>query len=242
MRLKLFKCLLSLLLLAISLASCAPATDTPAPVLPTPTSTASRPPTDTPPPPTATSTVSPEPPTPTAIPTASQTLVPSATATVVPTATFTPTATRQPGAVVPGASRAKTGVVVYLIALKTGGTVGCGDSAVPVSVAIPRTKDTAADVEAALDLLFSMKNKYYGNLYNPTSYSTLRVQSIEFNDATGGMIVQLSGKYHPSGDDCDNSRVKAQIWSTAKQFPDITAATFYINGPHPFGDFVSDDR
>lgn len=241
MRYKLFWFLISLLLLSIGLTSCAPAAS-PVPELPTETSPATKPPIDTLPPPTTTPTATPEPPTPTVIPTATQTLAPSATATASPTATFTSTATRQPGAVIPGAYGAKTGVVVYMIAQKTGGKVGCGDSAVPVPVAVPRTKDTADDIEAALDMLFSLKSKYYGNLYNPVSHSTLRVQDVELDELSGSLTVWLSGKYRPTGDDCDNTRVKAQIWSTAKQFGGISSTAFYINGPHPFGDFVSNDK
>jgi hypothetical protein len=128
-----------------------------------------------------------------------------------------------------------------MIAQNTGGPI-CGDTAVPVPVNIPRTKDTAADIEAALDMLFSLKSKYYGSLYNPVSNSTLRVQDVEYNDAGGGLAVWLSGKYRPTGDDCDNTRVKAQIWNTAKQFGGINGTAFYINGPHPFGDFVSNDK
>jgi len=134
------------------------------------------------------------------------------------------------------------GLKVYLVALKTGGTVGCNDSVVPVSTGIPSTKEVAKDIETALNTLFSWKGKYYGNLYNPVSYSTLRVQKIEWSASTGGLEVWLSGKYRPSGDDCDNTRVKAQIWATAKQFGGIKYTNFYINGPHPFGDFVSNDK
>jgi len=86
-----------------------------------------------------------------------------------------------------------------------------------------------------------MKSKYYGSLYNPVSYSTFRVADINLSEASGFLTVWLSGKYKPSGNKCDNTRVKAQIWSTAKQFGGITGTNFYINGPNPFGDFVSND-
>ncbi|MCU0488550.1 MAG: hypothetical protein MUE67_06335 [Anaerolineales bacterium] len=178
---------------------------------------------------------------PSGTPTETLTPLPTATETPTPTETATSTPTRAASSGLP-AGGSRGGVVVYLILLKTGGNVGCGDSAVPAPAGVARTKDTAADIEAALDVLFSMKSKYYGNLYNPTSYSTLRVQEVEFDEGSGALIVHLSGKYKPSGDDCDHSRVRAQIWATAKQFGGVTSTSFYINGPHPFGDFVSDDR
>lgn len=190
--------------------------------------------------PTATSTRTP------VAPTVTQTLTttpfPSETPTTSPTATATnqapATATRRPGAALPGGSG--SGVFVYMIVQNGGGKDGCGDT-VKVAVPIQRSKDTGKDIEAALDMLFTMKSKYYGNLYNPVSYSTLRVQDVEFTDS-GGLTVWLSGKYKPTGNDCDNILVKSQIWSTAKQFGGISGTAFYINGPHPFGDFVSNDK
>lgn len=233
-----------ILLLLASLASACtspaplPVAATPAPAatatdgLPGPTDTAS---------PTSTATAAPLPPTATFTATAS--LAPSATPTAEPTATvtLTPTAaaTRQTGAALPGGSG--SGVFVYLIAKNGAGKDGCGQ-AVRVAVPIQRSKDTDRDIEAALDLLFSMKSKYYGSLYNPVSFSTFRVQQIDYEEPSGGLTVWLSGKYRPTGDDCDNILVKSQIWSTAKQFGGISGTAFYINGPHPFGDFVSNDK
>jgi len=225
----------------IFLAACGPAPEA------GPNLTATSLPSEMPPtnlPPTETATFQPSP-TATALPslTPTETLtpLPTATQTPTPTETATSTPTRAANSGLPTGG-SKGGVVVYLILLKTGGKVGCGDSAVPAPAGVARTKDTAADIEAALDVLFSMKSKYYGNLYNPTSYSTLRVQEVEFDEGSGALVMHLSGKYKPSGDDCDHSRVRAQIWATAKQFGGVTSTSFYINGPHPFGDFVSDDR
>jgi hypothetical protein len=202
-------------------------TPSPAP----PTATASLPP------PTATVTLTPLPFTPTTAPTSS----PTVTLTASPTASSTPVPSKQPGALLPGAGGSGNTVKVYLIALNTGGTVGCGDSAVPVPAGIASTKDIGADIKAALNVLFSMKSKYYGSLYNPVSYSTFRVQKIEYEGSSGFLTVWLSGKYRPTGNDCDNTRVKAQIWSTAKQFG-VSGTNFYLNGPNPFGDFVSNDK
>ena len=210
--------------------SLAPATLTPT-IPPTFTSTL-LPPTVILPSPTATSTMTSVPPTWTSTPT----VLPSETPS--PTSSPTPSATLRPAARLPGRGG---DVKVYLIALKTGGPIGCGDSVVPVSVGLYRSKDTAADIKAALNMLFSMKSKYYGSLYNPVSYSTFRVADINLSEASGFLTVWLSGKYKPSGNKCDNTRVKAQIWSTAKQFGGITGTNFYINGPNPFGDFVSND-
>ena len=155
-----------------------------------------------------------------------------------PKPTPTPKKTKSP-LPPPGSEKSKQKVQIFLIALKTGGKVGCGDSVVPMNTGIPRTKSNTEDIKAALKYLFQMKNKFVGTLYNPVSYSTIRVQDVEYT-GNDHLIIWLSGKYRPSGDDCDNTRVKAQIWSTAKQFG-VKSIDFYINGPHPFGDFVSND-
>jgi hypothetical protein len=192
-------------------------------------------------PPTATFTLTPLPFTPTNTATMAPSATSSDTPTASPIASATPAPGTQPGALLPGAGGSGNTVKVFLIALSPGGAAGCGGSAVAVSAGIPRTKDIAADIKAALNALFSMKSKYYGSLYNPVSYSTFRVQKIDYENSSGFLTVWLSGKYRPSGNDCDNTWVKAQIWSTAKQFG-ASSTNFYINGPNPFGDFVSNDK
>ena len=240
-KLRLLAMILTLLVVLGTLVGCTPAKpEQGAPIIPANAAGMSTPlaqptATETLPPPTATITLTPLPSTPTLTPT----WTPSATPTASPTASLTPMPSKQPGALLPGGSG--NTVKVYLIALSPGGTAGCGGSAVPVSAGIARTKDIAADIKAALNALFSMKSKYYGSLYNPVSYSTFRVQKIDYENSSGFLTVWLSGKYRPTGNDCDNTWVKAQIWSTAKQFG-AKSTNFYINGPNPFGDFVSNDK
>jgi hypothetical protein len=57
----------------------------------------------------------------------------------------------------------------------------------------------------------------------------------------GLITVNLKGTYTPSDDDCDNTRVKAQVWNTIKQQQGVETTNIYLNGI-PFGDRVSNDK
>ena len=227
----------------ILLAGCASPTATLTPLPPTPTSP---PPTATVILPTATSTPTETPqPTQTPLPTATKAL-PTATLTIVapsdtPTATATnlPTlAATQAGAALPSASR--DAVWIYFIQPGTGGPI-CGDTAVAVGSGVTRSGSIADDTSAALKSLFAYQTEYVGSLYNPLWRSNLRVNNVSFNDGNGLITVDLSGTYKPSGDDCDNTRVKAQIWGTIRQWRGVKATNIYLNGI-PFGDRLSNDK
>jgi hypothetical protein len=188
---------------------------------------------------TATATVTALPPTPTNTPLPEPTALPSETATALPTDTpvAAPTSDTAAGS---GAAPARrgSGMKTFLVVLASPGTAGCGVLA-PVYTGIPASGIQSTDIKAVLNGLFQMKSKYVGGLYNPVSFSTLKAQRVEFNN--GLLSVWLSGKYRPTGDACDNTRVKAQIWTTAKQFGDVIATNFFLNGI-PFGDFLSNDK
>lgn len=197
-------------------------------------------PTQTPPPPTATATLTPLPPTPTG--TATTTLPPTETLIPTPTATLTPTLTSAPlsgrtgsGVAAPAGDEIK----IYFIEKDTGGGVGCGDSLISAGSGFARVGDIVKDVEAGLRALFSARWEYSGALYNPVSRSTLGVREVSYEN--GLVQVWLSGEYNPSGDSCDNTRVKAQIWSTIRQFRDVDRTNIYLNNV-PFGDRLSNDK
>ena len=231
------KVVLSLIIIFL-LAACAAPTPDPTPVPPSPTLVAS---TETQMPASATPTqTATEVPTNTLQPTATQPK-PSATATAtaLPTETATPTATpSQEGASLPAAS--KGGVSFFLIQEQVGGSI-CGDAAVAVSSGVKSTGSISDDVSNALKQLFSLKSEYVGGLLNPLFRSNLRVNSVNFNSKNGLITVDLTGTYKPTGDDCDNSRVKAQIWQTIRQYREIKATNIYLNGI-PFGDRLSNDK
>jgi hypothetical protein len=147
-------------------------------------------------------------------------------------------AATQAGAALPSAS--KDAVWIYFIQPDTGGPI-CGDTAVAVSSGVPRSGDIADNTTAALKVLFSYTSEYVGSLSNPLWRSNLRVNNVSYNDGNGLITVDLGGTYKPSGDDCDNSRVKAQIWQTIRQWRQVKATNIYLNGI-PFGDRLSNDK
>jgi hypothetical protein len=111
---------------------------------------------------------------------------------------------------------------------------------VAVSSGVERTSNISSNVKDALDVLFSYKSEYVGGLLNPLYRSNIRVESVDFNSKNGLITVNLQGTYKPTGDKCDNTRVKAQIWQTVRQFSAVKATNIYLNGI-PFGDRVSND-
>ena len=129
---------------------------------------------------------------------------------------------------------------MYLIQVGVGGPI-CGDSAIPVSSGVERTGSVESDVSSALKQLFSIKSEYVGGFLNSLYRSQLRVNKVKFNSKNGLITVDLQGSYRPTGDPCDNSRVKAQIWSTIRQYAEVKATNIYLDGI-PFGDRVSNDK
>jgi len=103
--------------------------------------------------------------------------------------------------------------------------VACGDSLVRANTGLARSGDVEADVRTALGRLF-FKRQYFGRLYNPVYLSNLNVESVKFEQRTGQVSVHLDGTYVRSGDRCDDGRVRAQIWTTIRQFEGIK--TVYI--------------
>jgi len=189
--------------------------------------------------PTNTHTSEPPTNTPTTQPTSTETPAPTDTATQTATDTETPTATPPQVAIGAGVNSVPDGVLIYFIHRGTGGPICGTDSAIGIRGRVKQSNDVAKDVKAGLNDLFSYKSEWVGGLYNPLYLSNLRVQSVKFKD--GLLTVNMTGTYKPTGDDCDNLRVKAQVWSTARQYRSVKNTNIYLNGI-PFGDRVSNDK
>ena len=218
--------LLGSLLLLVLLVGCAGETP------PLPTATQS-PPSATLPPPTATYTQTP-----------TETLIPTATSTVtlLPTDTLTPTPSNTPTATLPPPTPSgEDAIYIYYIQLDTDGPVGCGDSAIKINTGQWRTGDIAQDTAAALKRLFASRYQYYGTLYNGIYASNISVDSVTFKSFTGDISIRLSGTYGRTDDRCDNSRSRAQIWSTIRQFSDVKTIDILLNG-NLLGDILANDH
>ena len=228
--------LAAILLAVVLLTACsssAPLPPTSTPALPTQSQAT---PTETPLP-TATSTFTPLPPTDT------PTLEPTQTPTLADTETATPTATstlvpQGGGSTLPGASGDT--VNIYFIQHDPGSTA-CDVRVIAVSSGVKITGDIEPDIKAGLAKLFSYKEQYYGSFYNPLYRSSIRVKKVSYRSKIGLVDVYMSGDYNPSGDPCDNLRVKAQIWSTIKQFRGVKNTNIFLNNI-PFGDRLSNDK
>jgi hypothetical protein len=119
---------------------------------------------------------------------------------------------------------------VFLIALEDGGVdgrrVGCGDSAVPVEVTLPRRQPA---LDGALAALLSQRETFdtRTGFYNALHGSDLEVERIERSGPE--VRVHLQG-YLEIGGECDSPRVLAQLTETAVQFSDVERAQFYLEG------------
>ena len=151
--------------------------------------------------------------------------IPSATNRVPPPTAILPSATTAP----PNPTAAEQTVKIFLIALEDNGQsgvlVGCGDSAVPVTVTIPPTQGV---LRAALEKLLSAKQQFYGEsgFYNALYQSDLELESVTI--AQGKAIINLAGTVMLGGV-CDSPRFEAQIEQTALQFSTVSSVEVFIN-------------
>lgn len=143
----------------------------------------------------------------------------------------TPTSINQGGGTV---SR----IQIYMIALeddgKSGDSVGCGDTVVPVELEI---QPTQAPLRAAMEALLAVHDQFYGEsgLYNSLYNSNLQVDTVSI-DSSGTAHIGLTGAFSLAGE-CDDPRFEAQLVYTAKQFSTVQNADITINGT-PLRDLI----
>lgn len=165
------------------------------------------------------------------LPTSTVAVVASPTELIAPTATIdvpTPTLVLPTPTLVP-TQPTEQNVNIFLIALEDNGQsgtlVGCGDSAVPITVTIPKTQGV---LRAALKKLLSEKAQYYGEsgLYNALYQSDLQVAGVTIEQ--GKAVIHLTGTITLGGT-CDAPRLQAQIEQTARQFSTINDVAVFVN-------------
>jgi hypothetical protein len=116
----------------------------------------------------------------------------------------------------------------------SGHKVGCGDSAVPVEIALPRKEP---GLEGALGALLALKERYQepSGLSNPLYSSALQLVRVERRG--GDVRVYLKG-YLEMGDECDNPRMLAELQETALQFSDLSHVQFFLDD-RPLSELLS---
>ncbi len=162
---------------------------------------------------------------------------PAVTPTPIPASTSTAASTSAPlptitSTIEPTTATSKPQtVLIYLVAVGDNGAsgelIGCGDSLVPVEVAI---EPTQAVLNSAFTALLNLtSNITYGEsgLYNALYLSDLRIDSLTIVDREA--IIYLSGSL-VTGGECDIPRIEAQLTATALQFSTIDSVTIYVNG------------
>ncbi len=190
------------------------------------------PPTETPEPtntatsaPTATDTSVPtNTPTATPEPTATPTDTPTPTETPTATPTETPTETQSPIAGWP------EGLILrYFTHIGTGGPIGCGDSLQGYSTGLLRTGNVKEDLKLALNSLFQSGGPWIGAFYNATYTTNPKVSTVEYKGSTQTATIYLTGSFSKPEDECDRLRYRAQVWETARQFPEVKYAIIWMN-------------
>jgi hypothetical protein len=177
-------------------------------------------------------------------PTATTTLAPSTMppamttngSSTAPIPTSTSTSSSLPGT--PSPTPSEMSVKIFLIALedhgRAGPGVGCGDSAVSVTVHAPYSTGV---LRAALTSLLNLHDRYYGEsgLYNALSSSRLTAGDIAI--LSGVATIHLSGTFSMGGE-CDAPRIEAQLKQTALQFSTVRDVSIFINN-RPLEDLLS---
>jgi len=153
---------------------------------------------------------------------------------ILPTQTPQPPAPTLTPIILPPTATTSAGasqVNIYLIAIGDNGVsgkkIGCGDSVVPVVVAI---QPTLGVLRAALTELFRLEGQpYYGQsgLYNALAQSHLAIQGLEIVNREA--IIRLTGELQIGGL-CDDPRIQAQLEETALQFSTVDRVNIFVNG------------
>jgi hypothetical protein len=117
----------------------------------------------------------------------------------------------------------------------SGPKFGCDDSLILVNRDITPTQ---APLKAALETLFSIKTKDYGQSGFQTVFdqANLKVDSAVVS-ASGVATVKLSGTLSLGGV-CDSPRVTEQLTGTIKQFSTVKSVDIYINN-QKLADYLS---
>jgi hypothetical protein len=138
----------------------------------------------------------------------------------------------------PSPTADQKGVIYYLVALNTGGPLGCGDTLIPVYTGIPSSGDLEKDIHNSLKTLLKLKVKEFGGLYNPLHNAHLNTGKITFHKDSGNVSVNLNGSIPKPEDECEYHRVRGALWETVRHYRRVKGVTFWI-GDKLVGDLIA---
>ena len=138
----------------------------------------------------------------------------------------------------PSPTQKQKGVIYYLVAMDTGGPVGCGDSLIPVYTGIPTSGDLEKDIHNGLHTLLKLKVEEFGGYYNPLHNAHLNTGGISFNEDSGQVKVKLNGSIPKPIDECEYHRVRGVLWETVRHYRKVKGVTFWI-GDKLVGDLIA---
>ncbi len=121
-------------------------------------------------------------------------------------------------------------VNVYMVAAQGSGSTGvgtvCGDTIVPVQVAV---NQTVAPLRAGISSLLQFSAADYGlpNLDNPLARTNLTIDEILI--VNGEAIITLNGQLTSTGV-CEDAQLRSQIEATALQYATVDRVTVFVNG------------
>jgi hypothetical protein len=179
-----------------------------------------------------------------AIPTTTNTPIPTNTATPLPTDTSIPSPTWtftpriEPSPTTEPTVDVSNLLINYYLRTDDGGTVGCGDTPIPVYIGIYRTDDPVVDVTNALTTLFSNHQNPYFGLANPLASSSLRVENVTLDGERGWVNVETSGNLVRGNERCVWDQMWVQIMYSARQAARGYTVNVRYNGG-PIKDFLS---
>ena len=130
------------------------------------------------------------------------------------------------------------GVRYFLIDPDTGGPFGCGDGLVYFTSESRPSGDVAKDIKNALHALFKLKVKFVGQYYNPVYNAHLIVKEVNFEPATGNVVIHLSGSIPKPPDVCEAERIHDVVWETVRKFPGVNSVGIWV-GSFLLGDLIA---
>lgn len=138
----------------------------------------------------------------------------------------------------PSPTAEQKGVFYYLIALDTGGRVGCGDTLIPVYTGIPSSGNIEKDIHNSLKSLLKLKVKEFSGYYNPLYNAHLDTAGVTYHADSRNAEVKLTGSIPKPKDECEYHRVRGVLWETVRQYSKVDGVTFWI-GDKLVGDLIA---